>query len=94
MLSKFSSIPTAEDLAAATYALRYLRHTANLAIQYNTLHKTLKSPCPLATQTPTSLETLIEKSTSGYVFTILYQHAEQYPHCLCSDNNSKATEPQ
>jgi len=25
---------------------------------------------------------------------ILYKHAEQYPHCLCSDNDSKATEPQ
>jgi len=58
------------------------------------MHKTLKSPCPLATQTRTSLETLIEKSTSGYVFTILYKHAEQYPHCLCSDNDSKATKPQ
>jgi len=25
---------------------------------------------------------------------ILYKHAEQCPHCLCSDNDSKATEPQ
>jgi len=25
---------------------------------------------------------------------ILYKHAEQYLHCLCSDNDSKATEPQ
>jgi len=25
---------------------------------------------------------------------ILYKHAEQCPHCLCSDYNSKATEPQ
>jgi len=37
---------------------------------------------------------MTEKSTSGYVFTILYKHAEQYPYCLCSDNDSKATEPQ
>jgi len=57
------------------------------------MYQTLKSPCPLATRT--LLETLItEKSTSGYVFTILYKHAEQYPNCLCSDNDSKATEPQ
>jgi len=58
------------------------------------MHRTLKSPCPLATQNRTSLETLIEKSTSGYVFRIFYKHAEQYPHCLCSDNDSKATKPQ
>jgi len=25
---------------------------------------------------------------------ILYKHAEQCPHCLCSDNDSKANEPQ
>jgi len=25
---------------------------------------------------------------------ILYKYAEQCPHCLCSDNDSKATEPQ
>jgi len=25
---------------------------------------------------------------------ILYKHAEQCPHCLCSDNDSTATEPQ
>ena len=35
MLSKFSSTPTTEHLSAAIYTLRYLRHTANLAIQYN-----------------------------------------------------------
>ena len=31
-LSKFSSTPTTEHLSAATYTLRYLQHTANLAI--------------------------------------------------------------
>jgi len=25
---------------------------------------------------------------------ILYKHVEKYPHCLCPDNDSKATEPQ
>jgi len=35
LLSKFSSTPTTEHLAAATYTLRYLRNTANLTIQYN-----------------------------------------------------------
>jgi len=25
---------------------------------------------------------------------ILYKHAEQCPHCLCSETDSKATEPQ
>jgi len=35
MLSKSSSTPTTEHLLAATYTLRYLRHTAKLAIQYN-----------------------------------------------------------
>jgi len=25
---------------------------------------------------------------------ILYKHTEQCPHCLCSDNDSKAAEPQ
>jgi len=50
----------------------------------STMHQTLKSPYPLATQTRTSLETPItEKPTSGYVFTILNKHAEQYPNCLC-----------
>jgi len=34
MLRKFSSTLTTEHLSAATYMLRYLRITANLAIQY------------------------------------------------------------
>jgi len=25
---------------------------------------------------------------------ILYKHAEQYPHCICSENDFNATEPQ
>ena len=33
MFSKFSSTPTTEHLSAATYTLRYLRNTANLAMQ-------------------------------------------------------------
>jgi len=36
MLSKFCSTPTTEDSSAATYTLRYLRNTANLAIQNKT----------------------------------------------------------
>ena len=35
ILCKFSSTPTTEHLSAATHTLRYLRNTANLAIQYN-----------------------------------------------------------
>jgi len=36
MLSKFLSAPGSEHLAAATYTLRYLRNTSDLAIQYST----------------------------------------------------------
>jgi len=36
MLSKFLPAPSSEHLAAATYTLRYLRNTSDLAIQYST----------------------------------------------------------
>ena len=36
MLSKFLSAPNSEHLAAATYTLRYLWNTSDLAIQYST----------------------------------------------------------
>ena len=36
MLSKFLSAASSEHLAAATYTLRYLRNTSDLAIQYST----------------------------------------------------------
>jgi len=142
MLSKFSSTPTTEHLSAATYTLRYLRNTANLAIQYNASYSEATMPINY-TDSNFAGDPDDRKSTSGYVFIlaggaitwrarkqplvafstveaeyigasdaakeaiwvrslyarilygkILYKHAEQCPHCLCSDNDSKATEPQ
>jgi len=142
MLSKFSSTPTTEHLSAATYTLRYLRNTANLAIQYKTSDSEATMPIGY-TDSDFAGDPDDRKSTSGYVFMlaggaitwrarkqplvafstveaeyigacdaakeaiwvrslyarilygkILYKHAEQCPHCLCSDNDSKATEPQ
>lgn len=143
MLSKFSSNPTTEHLSAATYTLRYLRHTANLAIQYNASDSEATMPTGY-TDSDFAGDPDDRKSTSGYVFmlaggaitwrarkqplvvfstveaeyigasdaakeaiwvrslyarilygNILYKHAEQCPHCLCSDHDdSQATEPQ
>jgi len=142
MLSKFSSTLTPEHLSAATYTLRYLRNTANLAIQYKTSDSEATMPI-IYTDSDFAGDPDDRKSTSGDVFMlargtitwrarkqplvafstveaeyigasdaakeairvrslyahilygkILYKYAEQYPHCLCSDNDSKATEPQ
>jgi len=142
MLSKFSSTLTTEHLSAATYTLRYLRNTANLAIQYKTSDSEATMPIGY-TDSDFAGDPDDRKSTSGYVFMlaggaitwrarkqplvafstveveyigasdaakeairvrslyarilygkILYKHAEKCPHCLCSDNDSKATEPQ
>jgi len=142
MLSKFSSTPTTEHLSAATYTLRYLRNTTNLAIQYNASDSEATMPISY-TDSDFARDPDDLKSTCGYEFIlaggaitwrarkqplvafstveaeyigasdavkeaiwvrslyarilyrkILYKHAEQCPHCLYSDNDSKATEPQ
>jgi len=65
MLSKFNDKPTTEHLAAATYALRYLRNTANLGIQYNTQNSNM----PIGyTDSDFAGHPDDRKSTSGYVF--------------------------
>jgi len=65
MLSKFNDRPTTEHLAAATYTLRYLRNTANLAIQYSAQN----SDMPVGyTDSYFAGDPDDRKSTSGYVF--------------------------
>jgi len=65
MLSKFNDRPTTEHLAAATYTLRYLRNTANLAIQYSAQN----SDMPVGyTDSDFAGDPDDRKSTSGYVF--------------------------
>jgi len=67
MLSKFSSTPTTEHLSAATYTLRFLRNTANLAIQYNASDS--ESTMPIGyTDSDFAGDPYDRKSTSGYVF--------------------------
>jgi len=67
MLSKFSSTPTTEHLSAATYTLRYLRNTANLAIQYNASDSEATMPIGF-TDSDFAGDPDDRKSTSGYVF--------------------------
>ena len=67
MLRKFSSTPTTENLSAATYTLRYLRHTANLAIQYNASDSEATMPIGY-TDSDFAGDPDDRKSTSGYVF--------------------------
>jgi len=52
MLSKFLSAPSSEHLAAATYTLRYLRNTSDLAIQYITERRP-KQPTEMRLKQPT-----------------------------------------
>jgi len=66
-LSKFSSTPTTEHLSAATYTLRYLRNTANLAIQYNASDSEATIPAGY-TDADFAGDPDDRKSTSGYVF--------------------------
>jgi len=44
MLSRFLSAPSSEYLTVATYTLRYLRNTSDLAIQYGTEQQHKQSP--------------------------------------------------
>jgi len=67
MLSKFSSTPTTKHLSEATYTLRYLRHTANLAIQYNASDSEATMPIGY-TDSDFAGDPDDRKSTSGYVF--------------------------
>jgi len=67
MLSKFSSTPTTEHLSAATYTLRYLRNTANLAIQNNASDPEATMPIGY-TDSDFAGDPDDRKSTSGYVF--------------------------
>ena len=67
MLSKSSSTPTAEYLSAATYTLRYPRHTANLAIQYNASDSEATMPAGY-TDSDFAGDPDDRKSTSGSVF--------------------------
>jgi len=67
MLSKSSSTPTTEHLSAATYTLRYLRHMANLAIQYNASDSEATMPAGY-TDSDFARDPDDRKSTSGYVF--------------------------
>jgi len=67
MLSKSSSTLTTEHLSAATYTLRYLRHTANLAIQYNASDSEATMPIGY-TDSDFAGDLDDRKSTSGYVF--------------------------
>ena len=67
MLSKFSSTPTTEHLSAATYTLRYLRHMANLAIQYYSSDSEATIPAGY-TDSDIAEDPDDRKSTSGYVF--------------------------
>ena len=67
MLSKSSSTPTTEHLSAATYTLRYLRHTANLAIQYHASDSEATMPAGY-TDSDFAGDPDDRKSTSGYVF--------------------------
>ena len=67
MLSKFSSTPTTEHLSAATYTLRYVRHRANLAIQYNVSDSEATIPVGY-TDSDFAGDPDDRKSTSGYVF--------------------------
>jgi len=67
MLCKFSSTPTTEYLSTATYTLRYLRHTANLAIQYNASDSEATMPIGY-TDSDFAGDPDDRKSTSGYVF--------------------------
>ena len=64
MLSKFLSAPSSEHLAAATYTLRYLRNTSDLAIQYST-----ERPIGVTDSIFTGDQDN-RKSTSSYVFTL------------------------
>jgi len=70
MLSKFLSAPSSEHLAAATYTLRYLRNTSDLAIQYSTERQTqLPTDRPIGfTDSDFAGDLDDRKSTSGYVF--------------------------
>jgi len=67
MLSKFSSTPSTEDLATATYTLRYLRNMANLAIQYNASEPEATMPIGY-TDSDFAGDPDDRKSTSGCVF--------------------------
>jgi len=67
MLSKSSSTPTTEHLSAATYTLRYLRHMANLAIQYNASDSEATMPAGY-TDSDFAGDPDDRKSTPGYVF--------------------------
>ena len=69
MLSKFSSTPTTQHLSAAIYTLRYLRNTANLAIQYNASDSEATMPAGY-TDSAFAGDPDDRKSTSGYVFVL------------------------
>jgi len=66
MLSKFNDAPTTEHLAVATYTLRYLRNTANLAIQYNGQNPEQDTTVGY-TDSDFAGDLDDQKSTSGYV---------------------------
>ena len=72
MLRKFLSAPSSEHLAAATYTLRYLRNTSDLAIQYSTERRPEQpTDRPIGfTDSDFSGDLDDRKSTSGYVFTL------------------------
>jgi len=67
MLSKSSSTPTTEHLSAATYTLRYLRHTDDLTILYNASDSEATRPTGY-TDSDLAGDSDDRKSTSGYLF--------------------------
>jgi len=87
MLSKFNDAPTTEHLATATYTLRYLRNTANLAIQYNGQNPEKDTPIGY-TDSDFAGDPDDRKSTSGYVFMLaggaVSWRARMHPLVACS----------
>lgn len=68
LLSRFSSAPTSQHLKAAGHTLRYLRNTADLAIQYGST-SSAPAPSPVGfTDSDFAGDIDDRKSTSGYLF--------------------------
>jgi len=65
MFSKFSAAPTTEHLAAASYVLRYLRNTLDLAIQYNPRTQTLPAIQTTGNQHPVMCSLSVEVPYHG-----------------------------
>jgi len=85
ILSKFLSAPSSEHLGAATYTLRYLQNTSDLAIQYSTEWQTqLPTDRPIGfTDSDFAGDLHDQKFTSFYVFTLgngaISCHAHKHP---------------